>query len=339
MKTGFGTTPPATMRPEDHPYSADRLGPGSGASRMAGSPVRKVPSPSDLPGSKTQVSVVDDFRRSWHDGDKMQLFFTKYRAEIRIYGIFAFAIFASWVLISDGDFSFTLTLASLISMCSFLMMCAWVETHKSCQGVSVKMLEIYLLLQFARLCAVIPFEGYLPFDKSGDWFYQVVEAMTFCFAGSIVYLCRVQYPETYASEMDTFDTRFLIAPALVLSLVLHPQLNAFTPSDICWAFALYMESLASLPQLFMFQREGKVHPWTAHFLAAQVMSKVANFIFWTSSFSELQDPRHLPSKYFIGYWVLIVQGFQILLMGDFILQYTRCVSMGVSVSRLLTEEV
>lgn len=52
--------------------------------------------------------------------------------------------------------------------------------------------------------------------------------------------------------------RYIIFPCFAISVVWHPSLNAFMPSDIMWAYALYLESLASLPQLFMFQREGQV---------------------------------------------------------------------------------
>ena len=55
------------------------------------------------------------------------------------------------------------------------------------------------------------------------------------------------------------NDRYLIVPAAVLALIFHPSLNAFMPSDACWAFALYLESVASLPQIFMFQREGQVY--------------------------------------------------------------------------------
>lgn len=58
-------------------------------------------------------------------------------------------------------------------MSSFMLVCACIATHKSCQGISVKMLEVYLLVQFGRLVAIVPFEGYLPFDKSGDWLYYL----------------------------------------------------------------------------------------------------------------------------------------------------------------------
>lgn len=46
--------------------------------------------------------------------------------------------------------------------------------------------------------------------------------------------------------------------ALVLAGIFHPRLNAFMPADIAWAYALYLESVTVLPQLFMFQKQGKV---------------------------------------------------------------------------------
>ncbi|CDJ58379.1 hypothetical protein, conserved, partial [Eimeria maxima] len=72
------------------------------------------------------------------------------------------------------------------------------------------MFELYVLLIFSRLCSIVPYEGYLPYDRSGDWLYQTLEA---------------------------------------LSLLLI------------------------LPQLFMFQKQGKVEPFTSHFLAGQALSQ------------------------------------------------------------------
>ena len=45
------------------------------------------------------------------------------------------------MLVSSGDFSFLLTLSSLLSMFSFLMVALKMETNRSCKGVSMKMME------------------------------------------------------------------------------------------------------------------------------------------------------------------------------------------------------
>lgn len=239
---------------------------------------------------------------------------------------------------SSGDFSFLLTLSSLVSMFSFLLVLIKVETATSVKGVSLKMMECYLAIQLGRLCAIVPFEGYLPFDKSGDWLYQVVEALTFCLAGSCVYMCRFRFVNTHDATTDTLNHMWLIGPSAAMAVVFHPNLNSFMPSDMAWAFALYLESVAVLPQLFLFQKEGQAQPFQAHFLAAQAVSKLISFIFWFSSYSELSNPEHIVKGY-VGNWVMAMQIVQLLIMGDFIYHYVRCIRLGVPVSQLLSENV
>jgi len=251
-------------------------------------------------------------------------------------GFVVTAITIFWVF-SSGDFSFLLTLSSLVSMFSFLMVAMAIESNKSVAGVSLKMMECYIIVFFCRLLAIIPFEGYLPFDKSGDWLYQVCEAFGLCLSGSIVYCCRVQYPSTYSEQTDTLNHLYLIGPAAAIALILHPHLNNFLPSDIAWAFALYLESVTVLPQLFMFMKEGKAQPHTSHFLAAQALSRLMSFIFWASSFSELSNPDHYIKK-FVGNWVVGIQLIQLIVMGDFIYHYVQCIRKGIPVSELLSSD-
>jgi len=251
-------------------------------------------------------------------------------------GFGAFVVTVFWVF-SSGDFSFLLTLSSLVSMFSFLLVAMAVESGKSVKGVSLKMMECYILVFLCRAFAIIPFEGYLPFDKSGDWLYQVCEAFCLCLSGSIVYCCRVQYASTYDPSTDNLNHVWLIAPAAVVSLILHPHLNNFIPSDICWAFALYLESVTVLPQLFMFMKEGKAQSHTSHFLAAQALSRLMSFIFWASSFSELSNKNH-PIKQFVGNWVVIIQLIQLVIMGDFIYHYIRCLQQGIPVTEVLSSD-
>ena len=78
-----------------------------------------------------------------------------------------------WGLVSSGEFSFAMTLGSITSMFSFAMLA--VCLRKTAQGISLRMLEVYAILQFFKCWAVLPYEGYLPFDASGDWFYQCCE--------------------------------------------------------------------------------------------------------------------------------------------------------------------
>merc|ERR1719265_2386388 len=138
----------------------------------------------------------------------------------KVWGSFALFILTIFCMFSSGDFSFLLTLSSLVSMFSFLMVAMAIESTKNVKGVSLKMMECYIAVFFCRLCAIIPFEGYLPFDKSGDWLYQVCEAFGLCLSGSIVYCCRAQYPNTYSSETDTLNHIWLVGPTAAIALIL-----------------------------------------------------------------------------------------------------------------------
>jgi len=245
----------------------------------------------------------------------------------------AFSVAIFWFF-SSGDFSFLLTLSSLVSVSSFLMMAVVVKTRKSAAGVSLKMMECYPLVFICRLCTILKFEAYLPMDKSGDWVYQVCEAAGLCLSIWIVYSCRMTFKTTYDPEADKFNHLWIILPALGISCVAHPHLADFPPCDIAWAFALYLESVAVLPQFLMFLKERRTQPHTSHFLAAQALARLMSFIFWTSTFFEGDlDHDHYLHKY-AAHWIVFVQLAQLLIMGDFLYHYIKCIRMGIPVSEL-----
>jgi len=228
------------------------------------------------------------------------------------------------------------------------------------------MMELWLLIGIARLSVFLPFEGYLPYDSTGDWFFQFTECATVFLTCLILFQCRVWFPRTRSQHNDGFPHRSLILLAGAGACVVHPNLNGYLPSDICYAFAVYLEAIASLPQLYIFQREQKLLPWTAHFLGVQALARTFSLMFWCGSYSELHDVeppspgemssenhQRMHAKYWghplaqvpgynmvrasVGYWILGVQGFQMLLMGDFAQQYLKCLKNGEAVSFVMAD--
>lgn len=260
---------------------------------------------------------------------------------LKMWGVFAVCAFILFWLYSSGDFSFILTLSSMISLFSFIMVALEIQKRRLARGVSSHMMECYMLVFAARLCAVVPFEGYLPYDKSGDWLYQLIEVCTLGMAVVIVAQCRLQHSLKYNATHDSLNTMYLICPALLLALVAHPHLNRHAPTDIAWTFALYLESVAVLCQFFMFMNEGRARSHTAHFLAGQALSKFLSFLFWSSSFSELSaglDRKYSNTSIAIAVWVLGIQMVQLLIMVDFIHNYVFCIFNGIPVSRVYCSE-
>lgn len=53
---------------------------------------------------------------------------------------------------------------------------------------------------------------------------------------------------------------YLAAPCFVLAVLFHPGLNSHFLADTTWAFSMYLESVAMLPQLVMFQKQVRPSP-------------------------------------------------------------------------------
>ena len=104
---------------------------------------------------------------------------------------------------SDGDFSFLLTLGSLTRLFGFSLLLLRVVVEKSCAGLSLKTLQCYALVFACRLSSILFYEGYLPYDSSGDWFFlfEFCALATVC---GIIYTVIMPFRSSYDPENDGF---------------------------------------------------------------------------------------------------------------------------------------
>lgn len=98
---------------------------------------------------------------------------------VAVYGIFAF--------FSSGDFSFVLTLGSLVQMFGFSLIALRTFSSKSVTGLSKNSIICYTICLFSRLVSIMLFDGYLPFDKSGDYVYRFAELVSFSCCVFVLY--------------------------------------------------------------------------------------------------------------------------------------------------------
>mmetsp|Transcript_19477 Transcript_19477/g.48063 ORF Transcript_19477/g.48063 Transcript_19477/m.48063 type:complete len:371 (+) Transcript_19477:127-1239(+) len=243
-------------------------------------------------------------------------------------GFFTASLFVYFML-SGGDFSFLMTYGAMARMFGFGILNLKTFKSQRATGVSIKTLQLYTLVFFFRLTSIIRHEGYLPYDKSGDWLYHFIEGMSLLFTVGALYACMVPFKQTYQADLDRFGEFnvppgyggvYLAAPILLLAIFVHPNLNADFISDTAWTYAMYLESAALIPQLFMFQKQasGVVELLTAHFVAALGFGRVMEFFFWIYSYHELANSSgsKLP-----GYLALFAQFVQLVLMLDFFWYY------------------
>ena len=146
------------------------------------------------------------------------------------------------------------------------------HTSKSVAGISLKTQELYAIVFLAR---------YLDLFWNFLSMYNVVMKIIFIISScSIVYIIRfgVPHKDTYNSEDDAFPYLYLIVPAALLGVAINQDYSS--PFEMCWAFSIYLEAVAILPQLFMLQKQGGSENLTSHYIFLLGMYRLFYLFNW-----------------------------------------------------------
>lgn len=136
--------------------------------------------------------------------------------------------------------------------------------------------------------------------------------------GYTLYLMTTTYKPTNDPSTDTFRVQYLLAGAAILA-VLFPYY--YTVMEILWAFSIWLESVAILPQLFMLQRTGEAETITTHYLFALGIYRALYIPNWIYRYVTEPD-RNID-------WIAVVAGIiQTILYSDFFWIYYKKVLKG-----------
>lgn len=130
----------------------------------------------------------------------------------------------------------------------------------------------------------------------------------------IIYLMTSKYKPTHDPGLDTFRVQYLVGGAAAMAILLPYKYTAY---EILWAFSIWLEAVAILPQLFMLQRTGEAETITTHYLFALGIYRGLYIPNWLwRYFSETQHKVD---------WIAIVAGIiQTILYSDFFwIYYTK----------------
>ncbi|KAJ3378247.1 endoplasmic reticulum retention protein [Lobulomyces angularis] len=134
----------------------------------------------------------------------------------------------------------------------------------------------------------------------------------------ILYLMKVQFKATWDPKLDTLRYEYLLIPCAILSLIIN---QSFTFVEILWAFSIYLEAVAILPQLFQLTRTGEAENITIHYLGALGMYRALYIPNWIYRY---YAEDHLD-------WIAVVSGVvQTALYSDFLYIYVTRVLKGKS---------
>lgn len=208
-------------------------------------------------------------------------------------------------------------------------------------------MQLYLAVHSLRLCSILFDQGYLPYDSTGDWLYQASEVLTLFLVGGIIFMLssdkRIKQSYELTANVDVFgvDRRasmppmnvpfvpnhlgalVILVPCILLAVVFHPSLNNFFLMDVAWTSALYTDSLALLPQLYLLhKRQAEVRAMNADYIFCLAASCILSVIFWLASYAELNDRQssHVTAAY-PGYLVVVSQLVQVAQLVRFVFLY------------------
>ena len=243
-----------------------------------------------------------------------------------------------FIFISSKDYSFILVLSSLTQTLAFLIILIKVYNFQNCSGLSINTLICYAMLLSARLTSTLLFSGYLPSDSAGDWFYQLTEITSLICVAVLIYVCKYTYKDTSDYITDTIHYVYLALPCFLFALIVHTSLNRFYFTDVMWTFSMYLETFAVFPQLKLFMnKKGQIESYTTHYVALCGLSRLLSLLFWLDTFKELNtsdDESFTLFGNYCGYFIIISQIGQLIIMVDYYYYYFKSLIKGESMNTL-----
>ncbi|EFX06678.1 er lumen protein retaining receptor [Grosmannia clavigera kw1407] len=180
---------------------------------------------------------------------------------------------------------------------------------KSCSGISFKSQALYFIVYVTR---------YLDLFSTNSIYNVIFKILFISSQGYILYLMTTSFKPTNDPNLDTFRVEYLLGGAAVLGILIPYQ---YSFSEIFWAFSIWLESVAILPQLFMLQRTGEAEAITTHYLFALGIYRAFYIPNWIYRY--VTEPTHKVD------WIAITAGIvQTVLYSDFFWIYYQKVFKG-----------
>ncbi|MCJ1450290.1 endoplasmic reticulum retention protein [Mycoblastus sanguinarius] len=150
-------------------------------------------------------------------------------------------------------------LADLSHLISILILLQKMKSSHSCSGISFKSQALYLMVYSTRYLDI-----FWTFT-TGSVYNTTFKLLFLASQTYAIYLMLNDYKPTQDPNIDTFKVQYLLGGSALLA-ALFPYRYEIT--EMLWAFSIWLESVAILPQLFMLQRTGEAETITTHYLFA-----------------------------------------------------------------------
>mmetsp|Transcript_14751 Transcript_14751/g.16372 ORF Transcript_14751/g.16372 Transcript_14751/m.16372 type:complete len:248 (+) Transcript_14751:40-783(+) len=202
-------------------------------------------------------------------------------------------------------------IADMLHLFSFFVLIWKIRTNRSCAGISLKTQILYAVVFVSRYM-----------DLLWNWHSTYLVIMKLIFISStfyIIYLIAFQYRHKYDKKNDQLPTYYLIIPCIVLALIAHQR---FTFWEVLWAFSIYLEAVAIIPQLMLLTKTGSVDTITSHYVFCLGGYRALYILNWIWRF--FTEPNY-------SQWIVWIAGLvQTGLYCDFFYHYVLSVRQGTA---------
>jgi len=239
--------------------------------------------------------------------------------------LFAVLVF-HWI--ADGEFSAVLTLSAIFQCLAFCLLGVHALTASSVQGISAKSLKLEAIALACRLSSTIWFEGYLPSDQTGDFLYQIFDALSLATVLWLLHRVLNVQSRTYEADDDSLPVTPFALCSLVFAALLHGDLDDNPLFDTLWMCGLFVGAVAVVPQLWLMSRNRTDAPaMTSHFVAVMAFSRLLSGSYMWHAHNEITCEPWVKDFNHTGYAVLACHGLHLILLADFAYFYAKNLAM------------
>ncbi|XP_024973534.1 putative ER lumen protein-retaining receptor C28H8.4 [Cynara cardunculus var. scolymus] len=194
-------------------------------------------------------------------------------------------------------------------------------TLKSCTGLSLQTQELTAIVLAVRIGC---------YFAIGHSIHTVLDVAALVSTILVIYMMRFKVNATYHQHLDKTPKRYLIIPCAVMAFSIHPNSAIPLVAKVGWAFGVYLEAIAVLPQLHMMQRTQMIEPFTAHYVFALGVSRFFRAAYWILRVYESTEAYLflLGRGYFWVPMVLLSEAVQSFILADFCYYYLKSIVSG-----------
>jgi len=192
-----------------------------------------------------------------------------------------------------GDMSHLASIIAIIHRCLKM---------KSCRGLSLKSQCLYLLVFISRYDDI--------FTRYVTPYNLIMKIVFLVSSAYIIYLMVWQLrPMDDEESTDTFRVYYIIIPTLILALLFNYQRTFW---EVTWAFSIYLEAVAMIPQLHMLRITGQAEALTRYYIfflvayrAMYILNWICRYFFESYSWDPISVVGGVTQTIINGYFVYV----------------------------------